>query len=125
MRNFKEKVKLLREFDESHNGTYTINDLSELIVEAYELGTKMRLTTDDSMVYGFATAYQTFDNLKFTPENANTILVERELLIELAQAREAVRRLYELRDRIYDMPTPEFGKYWLMDEFEEVLYGEQ
>lgn len=29
---------MLEEFDKANNGTYTINDLAELIVEAYELG---------------------------------------------------------------------------------------
>lgn len=32
------KVEMLEEFDKANNGTYTINDLAELIVEAYELG---------------------------------------------------------------------------------------
>lgn len=74
MKDFDAKVKLLKDFDERHKGTYTINDLSELILEAYELG---------------------------------------------------IERLCELRNRIYDMPTTEFGKYWLMDEFEKVLYGDK
>jgi hypothetical protein len=32
------KLEMLEEFDRANNGTYTINDLAELIVEAYELG---------------------------------------------------------------------------------------
>jgi hypothetical protein len=32
------KLEMLEEFDKVNNGTYTINDLAELIVEAYELG---------------------------------------------------------------------------------------
>ncbi len=32
------KLEMLEEFDKANNGTYTINDLAELIVEAYELG---------------------------------------------------------------------------------------
>ena len=32
------KLELLEKFDKEHNGTYTIDDLAELIVEAYRMG---------------------------------------------------------------------------------------
>ena len=32
------KLELLEKFDKEHNGTYTIDDLAELIVEAYMIG---------------------------------------------------------------------------------------
>ena len=32
------KLELLEKFDKEHNGTYMVDDLAELIVEAYRLG---------------------------------------------------------------------------------------
>jgi hypothetical protein len=32
------KVELLENFDKANNGTYKLDDLAELIIEAYELG---------------------------------------------------------------------------------------
>jgi len=32
------KLELLENFDKANNGTYNLDDLAELIVEAYELG---------------------------------------------------------------------------------------
>ncbi len=32
------KLELLEKFDKEHNGSYTVDDLAELIVEAYRLG---------------------------------------------------------------------------------------
>ncbi len=38
MQDFDAKVKILKDFDEVHNGKYNINDLCELILDAYNLG---------------------------------------------------------------------------------------
>lgn len=72
------KLELLEKFDKEHNRTYTVDDLAELIVEAYNLGE--------------------FD---------------------------VTERVRKLKDRIDDMPVETFGKYWLLDELEAALDGEQ
>jgi len=48
------------------------------------------------MIYGLARAYGSFDNVKIEPNNANTILVERELFIDLVKSHAAIARVREL-----------------------------
>ena len=38
---------------------------------------------------------------------------------------DTIVRVRKLKDKIYDMPETEFGKYWLMDELEAALDGEK
>lgn len=38
---------------------------------------------------------------------------------------DTIVRVRELKDRIDDMPTETFGKYWLLDELEAALDGIQ
>lgn len=48
-----------------------------------------------------------------------------EKLIQYQEMREAIARVRKLKDRIDDMPTETFGKYWLLDELEAALDGIQ
>ena len=60
----------------------------------------MKITTDSSMVYGIAKAFGSWDNVIIEPDEANTILVARELLIELSKAKAATERVRELHKPI-------------------------
>lgn len=56
------------------------------------------ITTDSSMIYGFAKAFGSWDNIVIEPDEANTILVARELLIELSKAKAATERVRKLHE---------------------------
>lgn len=63
------------------------------------------ITTDKSMIYGLAKAFGSWDNVIIEPDEANTILVERELLIELSKAKAATERVRALHKPDEDMPN--------------------